>query len=131
MKDRLIELLTAFEMDVRLRCPKYEAPACEGCQYDLDRECDKTAILTDYLLSNGVIVPPLKLGQICYKPYEYRNEIDECRVSSITQKADGSFKTRFTDLRGGWGFEITTDEIGKNVFLTKEEAEKELERRKK
>ena len=83
-------------------------------------------IIADHLLANGVIVPPMKLGQTCYKPVNYRNDVDECRVSSITQKADGTFKIRLTNLRGKRVFEITTDEIGKTVFLSKEEAEKAL-----
>jgi hypothetical protein len=85
--------------------------------------------IADHLLANGVIVLPMKLGQICFKPYTYRNDVDECRVSSITQKADGTFKIRLTNLRGKWVFEITVDEIGKTVFLTKEEAEKALAER--
>lgn len=82
----------------------------------------------DHLLAKGVIVPPAKIGQICFEPYFYRKDMDECRVSSITQKADGSFKIRLTNLRGKWVFEITPDKIGKTVFLTRKEAERALER---
>jgi hypothetical protein len=71
----------------------------------------------------------MKLGQICYEPLDYRNSIDECRVSSLTQKADGSFKIRLTNLRGKWVFEITEDEIGKKVFLSREDAENVLKER--
>lgn len=77
-------------------------------------------------MDNGVIVPPMKLKQICFSPVCYLNEVDECRVSSIKQKANGTFKIRLTNLRGKWVFEITTDEIGKTVFLTREEAERAL-----
>lgn len=83
-------------------------------------------IIANHLLANGVIVPTMRLGQACFHPCGYLNKVDECRVSSITQKADGSFKIRITNLRGGWVFEITADEIGKTVFLTREEAEKAL-----
>ena len=86
--------------------------------------------VADYLIANNVVVLPMKLGQICYKPLDYRNSIDECRVSSLTQKADGSFKIRLTNLRGKWVFEITEDEIGKTVFLSMEEAENLLKERK-
>ena len=85
-------------------------------------------VIADYLLSEGIIVPPVKIGQTCFQPYFYRKDMDECRVSSITQKADGSFKIRLTNLRGKWVFEITPDKIDKTVFLTREEAERALER---
>lgn len=55
--------------------------------------------------------------------------INQCKVSSLTQKADGSFKIRLTNLIHKFVFEITPDKIGKTVFLTKEEAEKALAER--
>ena len=85
----------------------------------------------DYLIANNVVVLPMKLGQICYEPLDYRNSIDECRVSSLTQKADGSFKIRLTNIRGKWVFEITEDEIGKRVFLSRAEAEAKLKENEK
>ena len=107
MRDRLIELISQVQYMGGLECK-----------------------LADYLLKNGVIVPPTKLGKIFFEPVSYRKEIDECRVSSITQKADGSFKIRLTNLREKWVFEITPDKIGKTVFLTREEAEKALKERR-
>lgn len=70
---------------------------------------------------------PVKLGQILYKPCNFMNEVDTCRVSSLTQKADGSWKIRLTHSLYKGVFEITPNEIGKTVFLTKEEAERKLE----
>ena len=78
----------------------------------------------DYLLANGVIVPPLSLNQIVW--CESFDGINQCKVSSLTQKADGSFKIRLTNLIHKFVFEITTDKIGKTVFPTKEEAEEKL-----
>ena len=66
----------------------------------------------------------VKLGQVCYALHPYKNEVEECRVSSLTQKADGSWKIRLTHNHSV--FEITLDKIGKTVFLTKEEAERKL-----
>lgn len=99
-------------------------------EYDNEMEKSVDEYVADYLMSNNVVVLPLKLGQICYEPLDYRNSIDEYRVSSLTQKADGSFKIRLTNLRGKWVFEITEDEIGKTVFLSREEAENVLKERK-
>lgn len=111
MRDRLIELLN-------------ECRGIEGIGMDL---IEKQA---DHLLAEGVIVPPMALGKTCYKLCAYRNDIDECRVSSITQKADGTFKIRLTDLRSRCVFEIKPNEIGKTVFLAKEEAEAAIEERR-
>jgi hypothetical protein len=116
MRDRLIELLLKSE-------PLHER--------DLDDDLADGEIeaIADHLLAEGVIVPPVKIGQTCFEPYFYRKDMEECRVSSITQKADGSFKIRLTNLREKWVFEITPDKIGKTFFLTKEEAEKALAER--
>lgn len=82
--------------------------------------------IADYLMSNNVVVLPMKLGQTCFATYSSMVDVDECRVSSLTQKADGSFKIRLTNVRGKWVFEITEDEIGKKVFLSRAEAEAKL-----
>lgn len=95
----------------------------------VDNEEYKEEDIVDYLLANGVIVPPMKLGQICFEPCDWRNEVDECRVSSITQKADGSLKIRITNLHYRSAYEITIDKIGKTVFFTKEEAKNALKAR--
>ena len=116
-RDRLVELINEAK-------DKYPTvPLVNGARDSF------TEFLADHLLANGVIVPPMKLGQTCFMPCDYLNKVDECRVSSITQKADGTFKIRLTNLRGKWVFEITPVEIGKTVFLTKEEAEAKLKER--
>lgn len=85
--------------------------------------------VAEYLMANNVVVLPMKLGQTCFATYSRMADVDECRVSSLTQKADGSFKIRLTNLRGKWVFEITEDEIGKEVFLLRAEAENVLKER--
>lgn len=70
---------------------------------------------------------PYKIGDKFYEPIEWKNCAEECKISSFTIKKDGDLKIR---LSGTYGvFEITTDKIGKTVFFTKEEAEKELAKR--
>lgn len=125
-RERLIELLCGVTCDAY--CQESTHGQCRSVQ---KLNLCQLRHIADHLIANGVIVPPMKLGQICFKPYTYRNDVDECRVSSITQKADGTFKIRLTNLRGKWVFEITVDEIGKTVFLTKAEAEKALAERGK
>lgn len=71
---------------------------------------------------------PYKIGDKFYEPIEWKNCAAECKISSFTIKKDGDLKIR---LSGTYGvFEITTEEIGKTVFFTKEEAEKELAKMK-
>ncbi len=115
-RERLIEMLGKFPLWPSTMGERWMPEAVER--------------LADHLIANGVVVPPMKLGQTCFDLCTYRNKADECRVSSITQKADGTFKIRLTNLRGKWVFEITADNIGKTVLLDREEAEKALAERK-
>lgn len=94
--------------------------------HDSDLSLDSVR-LADYLLANGVIVLPCKLNQTMWRVLG--KNIDKCKVSGITQKADGSFKIRLTHSRYRSVFEITPDRIGEDIFLTKEEAEAELRKR--
>jgi hypothetical protein len=84
--------------------------------------------IADCLLDDGWIRPPMRLGQMCFKPWysAWSDEVRQYKVSSITQKADGSFKMRLTDLVTKSVFEITPDKIGETVFLSKEAAEQKL-----
>lgn len=115
MRDRLIELLQAADK----RCN--DTKQCENCVgFGKGNEC-VNYLIADHLLANGVIVPPIGLGRTCF---DVRAKcVDECRVSSVTQKADGSLKIRITNLRYRAAYEITPDKIGKTVFLSREEAE--------
>ena len=116
MRDRLIK-------DLRISKTEWLEKEC-------DHETDKELVeyVADYLLDDGWIRPPMKLGQMCFKPWysAWSDEVRQYRVSSITQKADGSFKMRLTDLVTKSVFEIIPDKIGETVFLTKEEAEQKL-----
>lgn len=109
MRDRLIELLKKSGASFENALPEE---------------------IADYLLANGVIVPPCYIGQeIWYisKHYDGRIEIIKGKVSMIQQKADKSWKIRITVNSSVWDF--TPNEIGTEYFLTREEAEKASERR--
>ena len=114
-RDRLIELLQDCETE--------KVPDKDGYYRCYMSRC-KAEYYADYLLANGVIVPPCHLNQTVWH-ITWNNRIDKCKVSSLTQKADGTFKIRITPPSKSV-FEITPDEIGKTVFLTKEEAEEKL-----
>ena len=121
MKQRIIEILRGFR-----------TPICEGLDFKLsDENCEKIA---EHLIGEGVIVPPVKIGQTCYRVWE--RELIELKVVSISYKPSPAYY-----------YFIEFDKIGKlclmedgskneeyswdDVFLTKEEAEKALVERSK
>lgn len=77
-----------------------------------------------------VVVLPCKIGNVLFRPLSWRNIIEKCTVSLLTQKADKSWKIRLTSENFRTTFEITINDIGKTVFLTSEEAENAMEDRK-
>lgn len=85
--------------------------------------------LADYLLAEGVIVLPCKVGQTVYAVSNYYGgewRIYECRVDNFTVYEKNIFMS-ISD-REGYNFGANICEIGKTVFLTREEAEKARER---
>ncbi len=103
----------------------------------------KTDDVVDYLLANGVIVPPCKVGDIVYviEPCScfcgYRT-FEEChhRRTNATKWIKAVMVANKHHNRCMKLFERPYKneyifKIGKTVFLTKEEAERELEKRGK
>ena len=130
MRDRLIELLKQLDFDYGEEC---FVAAEDGykCAPDF------AEYFADHLLANGVIVPPCKVGDICYPLNASETELTcEEKISRITisekniiigyyEHWDYSNRCRKTDT---WRLPLRTRILGKGVFLTKEEAEKALER---
>jgi hypothetical protein len=89
-----------------------------------DKQYTKSVLITaehtaDHLIENGVVVPPCKVGDKVYYPYEYGNKVLEKTVIKIViEKED-----RWLDV--GVSF-LPFENIGKTVFLTKAEAEQKL-----
>ena len=80
--------------------------------------------LADYLLANGVIVPPCKLGDTVW--FIRNNEIIETCVEKIILKHGGLY----IKLCCNSMYETTCNSIGKTVFLTREKAEQALKKLK-
>lgn len=76
--------------------------------------------IADYLLENGVIVPPVKVGDTVYRPSKYLGYVVPIVIISFEATQSEMFYTDDSDNI------IYIGEIGKTVFLTKEEAEKHL-----
>ena len=94
--------------------------------YDVENARNDTK--ADYLLANGVIVSPLKLGDKIYKIFDIESihrKIVKIEVSDI----EIEFRN-FVGKKYRYNYNaFTNDDFGKTVFLTKEEAEAELEKR--
>ena len=115
-RERLIELL----MQGDIAAAKQGVFNCCMCK----REAE---ILADFLLENGVIVPPVKAGDTIYEIHERRKGgewvkiISERFVHGVEIYAGGCMIARC-----GSTISVFLSDIGKTVFLTREEAEKAL-----
>lgn len=118
MRDRLIKLI--------LNTPVLKFPSGSRAQGKTYQTAQNVA---DHLLANGVIVPPVSVGQTVYVVNRYYGglwRIHECRVDNLTIFERHIF---ISLVDGKYDFGIEKSEIGKTVFLTKEEAEKALAER--
>ena len=77
--------------------------------------------ISDYLLANGVIVPPCDIGQTVYTRYGYSFKIQRIEVLEDKKILFRCGNDGTDDYMAFYDFEIGTD-----VFLTKEEAEEKL-----
>ena len=123
-REKLIELKTKF----------VESFECGDCTPANDK-CRKclSEKETDYLLKNGVIVPPCKVGEelyCVYSPPYPANPADkgkwymgEFEVARFHYGVKGLSIEMY-----GYGT-VNVNEIGKTVFLSREEAEKTLAER--
>ena len=113
-RERLIELLSNIDY------------ACDNGSNLQDR----IEFIADYLLSNGVIVPPVKIGQ---KVYAIATPCGGCKYNNL------SFEETLKSCRDCQKREIIEcefdydllHEFGETVFPTRAEAEKKLEEMKK
>lgn len=83
--------------------------------------------IADYLLEHGIIVPPCKVGDIVYVPYEDSQTIEEKRVKSISHVINEFDNSMVFKCKHDYVFLDT--EINRKVFLARKEAEKALKER--
>ena len=120
MRDKLIKLMK-------------EEISNGGYSFKLtDRCCDiAMETLVDYLIANGVIVPPCKIGDTVYYPVFEIDKVLLYKVISIKLNSKGLYVVCENHLSKSQMTHRAT-QIGKTIFLTKEEAERALaEERKK
>ena len=109
-RDRLIELM--------LNAP--QIPCIKGGQ-TTGKQYQTFQNIADYLLANGVIVPPCKVGDKVYLILLHE-KVEEFDVAGFCLYPTGLFVQIYYDHQV---YSIKTD----NVFLTKEEAEEKLKER--
>lgn len=141
-RDRLIELNRNAKLYAQEKADERGGLVC------IDDE-------VDYLIANGVILPPCKVGDIVYAVGDKDgHQIKECRVSCFgfesaehfvaevyfdcDNDCNGCYFNAFSqsycgewDCDNAYGHScIPISDFGKTVFLTPEETEKALERSK-
>lgn len=89
-------------------------------------EADPAEAIADFLLDNGVVVLPCKVGDSIYKIWGGKSvaefEVGHIDIDFLPQV---EFSYRKRDGTGYYHFS-KSDEIGKTVFLTRKEAEAAL-----
>lgn len=147
MRDRLVELLKQANQ-ICAKKFREETKAVlkqKGCfNSRTDRAENFNEITADYLIANGVIVPPCKVGDTVYvdsdtwgydylyfeSKFIYSKYFLVGEIVSVVRtkkqllmkiRVSNSIHTRYKHRR------YTVNAIGKTVFITKEEAEKALE----
>lgn len=87
--------------------------------------------IADYLLANGVIVPPCKVGDKVFFVHDMCDENGKEHVAisngwCVSFSLDGLWM--YCRYEGGLTmWHCIANDLGENVFLTREEAEKKLE----
>lgn len=111
MRDRLIELINNYPC----------MSTAEDCFIE-----SISSDLADYLLANGVIVPPCKVGQKLYTTNITRTYVREWTVTHFeTYKGDTMIYAKMS-FHEEPIFLCSNIDIGDDVFFTKEEAERAL-----
>lgn len=112
MRERLIELIES-----RTCWNNFCQPSCMNCE-NVPLQDEEVERLVDYLLANGIIVPPCKVGDTLYY-IPFGSTVTKWEIRSIEIMQDDIV------FHCGRTFFLKYD-IGKTVFLTKEEAEAAL-----
>ena len=107
-RDKLIELMTEAENE------------------NLNLLGFEKRILADFLLENGIYVPPCKVGDTVYFIPEgcnffIKDKVQYIRISNSVSKGHSFIVKTVTDKYFG------KDDFGKSVFLSQEKVEKALE----
>lgn len=124
MKERLIELIS--------QCNAKNLNMVQLLEFE-------KLLIADYLIANGVIVPPCKVGEVVWINTKFGTL--KARVNEITQTINNNFLVHIVydlmycykqhiNTHGYVGYVDDKFEFGKTAYHTKEEAEAKLKERK-
>ena len=104
-------------------------------EYEHETHKDLAEYVADYLLKNGVIVPPCKVGQtvlfytcVCDEVGKEKYDTLEGEVISFSLQKEGLLAYCLYKC-GLTYWHLVEQDFGKTVFITREEAEKALAER--
>lgn len=126
-RERLLELIKVFDEAPEKTCPYPEGePDCENCKYSINNfSCDVSGRKADYLIKNGVRLPPCKAGDTVYYLNLRSLIIRELKVYEITiTTPNNAMLLNLSD-----GYLHGASDFGISLFYTREEAEKALAER--
>ena len=132
VSENIIEVIVVTERErlIELIKQKQDGGSKYGDNILHETKCSN-AELADYLLENGVIVPPVKVETTVYYTDSYRHLIKPLEIIGFEvdyTKRICKYYCRGGDYTPAW---FKPAEIGKTIFLTREEAEKALAERSK
>ena len=120
-RERWEELLSQ-DIPVMVKAPFTGEPMCiDLLQFGIT----ELESFINFLVSHGAILPPVTVGQTVYIISDYTHEIIERSIVKVIV-AEDHYDFIF-DTQSCW----RDTEIGKTVFLTREDAEAELKKRRK
>lgn len=133
MRDRLIDLINSA-LD---KCNMIDCIDDGYCIYDdhsddhPETDC-QLLLIADHLIENGVILPPVKVGDVVYCIQWRFNDLTLKREFKIKPVFVSYMKAEILNTRVDWmleceGLIFLNSDIGKNVFLSRKQAEKALE----
>lgn len=115
-RKRLVELCE----DVVLSC---KSSLCADCEHNkIDYPHCMSEHFADHLLVNGIVVPLCKVGDAIFR-IDDKRVFDWWDVEHIEIYAD---ETVYIDDSGN---QFTEEDIGRKIFITREEAEKMVKRK--
>ena len=136
-RERLIELIeegTRIAYDKSLEEVRRIVKENHHFNSATDRTVSVSEMVADFLLSNGVIVPPVKVGDTVYEIRENgRSPIsgrrfDRC-ITTVQMLDCAAIRKSTLYAKEKRYAKNDSVRLGKTVFLTREEAEKALEER--
>ena len=121
MRDKLIELIRGAKKNTK------------GANCDLERE----HLFADYLLENGVILPPCKVGDTVYMPWQWNGTkgvailtVTHIIIDSIHSYIKTDFYTDDEEYYSAYGCgRYAFEDFGEIVFDDFEKAERALKER--